>query len=515
MLRNSSIIVVLSRCLAETAMLSTKPTPQSARALQDHTTVRHCKIVATVGPSSSDAATLKTMIEAGLDIVRLNFSHGDHAAHLAVIETIRRLTNECGKHITILQDLQGPKIRCGLLMQDMDLQDGESYTLVYGERQTDPRVIPVDYDGIFADLRTGQKIIMNDGLLAFEITAVSAAQVEVKVIDGGVLKSRKGINFPRANLSLSALTEKDTEDLLFGIANGVDAIALSFVQTADDVMQVKKMITALASNVPVVAKIERLSALKDIAAIAAASDGLMVARGDLGVEVRVEKVPAYQRKIIAAAAANGKPVIVATQMLESMIENPLASLAEVADVANGVLESADCLMLSAETASGKYPVQALRKMVAVIDAVEHWTLTHRNVFATPQRQACKEQVTAWETHTAIAAAACEAADSLDAKAIVCLTLSGSIAASIARWRPKTPIIAISPRQEVIRRLNLIWGVYGVQNPLFYKTDVLLQELPQTLKGMGIVQSGDMIVITAGIPIAQMCPTNTIKINKIS
>ena len=492
-----------------------KSSVQGTKAQQHQTAVRHCKVVATVGPSSHDETTLRAMIEAGLDIVRLNFSHGDHATHLAVIEMIRRLTNECGRHVTILQDLQGPKIRCGMLTEDMNLQDGESYTLVYGERQTDPRVIPVDYDGIFADLQVGQKVLMNDGLLAFEITAIAEARVEVRVIDGGVLKSRKGVNFPHANLSLSVLTDKDTEDLLFGIASGVDAVALSFVQSADDVLQVKKMIAALSSNVPVIAKIERLSALKDIEAIAAASDGLMVARGDLGVEVRVEKVPAYQRKIIAAAAASGKPVIIATQMLESMIEQPLASLAEVADVANGVLESADCLMLSAETASGKYPVQALSKMIAVIDAVEQWTLTHHNIFTTSQRQACKEHSDTWEMHTAIAAAACEAADSLNAKAIVCLTLSGSIAASIARWRPKTPIIAISPRQEVIRRLNLIWGVYGMQNPLFYKTDMLLQELPQKLKDMSIVQRGDTIVITAGIPIAQMCPTNMIKINKIT
>ncbi len=492
-----------------------KSTVQSTLVLRDDAPVRRCKIVATIGPSSSAEATLREMIAAGLDIVRLNFSHGDHASHLAVIEMIRRLTDECGRRVTILQDLQGPKIRCGLLVQDMHLRDGESYVLVYGEQQTDPREIPIAYEGIFSDLHTGQKILMDDGLLACEITAVSAERVEVRVIDGGVLKSRKGVNFPRASLSLSVLTEKDSEDLLFGISNGVDAIALSFVQSADDVVQVKKMIAALASNVPVVAKIERLAALTHIDAIAAASDGLMVARGDLGVEVRIEKVPAYQRRIIAAAAANGKPVIIATQMLESMIEHPLASLAEVADVANGVLESADCVMLSAETASGKYPVQALRKMVAVIDAVERWTLTHRNVFTTAQRQACKELVVTWEMHTAIAATACEAADSLNARAIVCLTLSGSIAASIARWRPKTPVIAISPRQEVIRRLNLIWGVYGIQNPLFYKTDVLLQELPQTLKNMGVVRRGDTIVITAGIPIAQMCPTNMIKINKIT
>ena len=495
-------------------MPDTESPIQGAKAFLRSSAVRHCKIVATIGPSSCDTSTIRQLIDAGLDIVRLNFSHGDRASHLDVIKMIRRVTQECGVHVTIMQDLQGPKIRCGKLMQDMQLQNGESYTLVHGKQQTDPQVIPVDYAGLCADLQPGQKVLMNDGLLAFVITSINSTQVEVQVIDGGILKSRKGINFPNANLSVPALTKKDYEDLLFGVSNGVDVIAVSFIQNASDVIKVKKIITALAASVPVIAKIEKLSAVKDIEAIAAVSDGLMVARGDLGVEVRVERVPAYQRRIIEAGANNGKPVIIATQMLESMIEHPLASLAEVADVANGVLESADCLMLSAETASGKYPIQALRKMRAVITAVEEWTITHRSIFTTPQRQAHKEQTSNWETHTAIAAAACEAADNLNAKAIVCLTLHGSIAASIARWRPKTPIIAISPRLAVIRRLNLIWGVYGIQNPLFYRTDVLLQNLPQTLKDMGIVQSGDIIVITAGIPIAKMSPTNMMKINRI-
>lgn len=496
-------------------MLDNSTSAREARVYRRHGLMRHCKIVATVGPSSCDERTIKEMIEAGLDIVRLNFSHGDHSTHLKTIDVIRRVAEQCCTHITIMQDLQGPKIRCGTLMQDMELQNGESYTLVYGAQQTDPRVIPVDYENICKDLQVGQKVLMNDGLLAFAITAVSATAVEVKVIDGGILKSRKGINFPNASLSVSSLTEKDSKDLLFGIAHGVDVVAVSFVQSADDIVQVKKIIAALAADIPVIAKIEKRAALKDIEAIAAVSDGLMVARGDLGVEERVERVPAYQRKIIEAGAVSGKPVIIATQMLESMIENPLASLAEVADVANGVLESADCLMLSAETASGKYPVQSLRKMIAIIDAVESWMISHRNTFAPVRRLEYKEQLSNWETHASIAAAACEAADSLNAKAIICLTLSGSIAASISRWRPTTPIIAISPRLEVIRRLNLLWGVYSIQNPLFYKTDVLLHDLPQTLKDLGVAQRGDTIVITAGIPIAKMCPTNMIKINKIT
>ena len=495
--------------------MSLNPTTQLGNIVSlFENTVRHCKVVATIGPSSQDEQILRQMIARGLNVVRLNFSHGDHEAHLRTVTTIRRLAEEVGSPLTIMQDLQGPKIRCGILTNDMHLKSGEIYQLIYGDQQNDPSSIPIDYPGISRDLAVGQKVLMNDGLLAMEIVAINEQSIEVKVTDGGLLQSRKGVNFPNANLSMSALTEKDNEDLLFGISNGVDVVALSFVQRADDVVQVKKMVSALASDVPIIAKIERISAVEDIDAIAAVSDGLMVARGDLGVEARVEKVPLYQRQIIEAAALHGKPVIVATQMLESMISNPLASLAEVADVANAVLETADCLMLSGETASGKYPLQALNKITSVIEEVENWVVTHRRLFTNSFRRPRTEK-SAWEIHESIAIAACEAADSLGAKAIVCLTLAGSIAASIAKWRPRTPIIAISPRREVIRRLNLLWGVYAMQNPLFYKTDSLLQNLPQTLKNLKLVQSGDTIVITGGIPIAQMCPTNMVKINRIT
>jgi pyruvate kinase len=351
--------------------------------------------------------------------------------------------------------------------------------------------------------------MMDDGLLIFEITRIDGDVVEVKAEEGGTLKNRKGVNFPDSVLSLPALTEKDSRDLLFGIANRVDFVALSFVQRPDDIRHVKNMIAALGSDVPVIAKIEKLSAIEHIDAIAAVSDGLMVARGDLGVEASVEKVPSFQKVIIAAAARQAKPVIIATQMLESMIQNPRATLAEVADVANGVLDGADCLMLSGEVAAGKYPVECVRKMVSIINEVEAWTMKQAN------RSLRRENtIDHWQEHEAIALAACEAAASVNAKAIVCLSLTGNIAKSIAKWRPNAPIIALSPRRDVIQRLMLVWGVYGLPNPLFYNTDELLQDLPKLIRDLGAVNTGDIIIITAGIPINKMCATNMVKINRI-
>jgi pyruvate kinase len=392
----------------------------------------------------------------------------------------------------------------------MEIVAGRSYTLAYGTEQTSADVIPIDYRELVHDVHVGHRVMMDDGLFICRITQVQGANVKVVVEVGGQLKSRKGVNFPDSRLSLPALTEKDSRDLLFGISQGVDFVALSFVQRPEDVQQVKKMTAALGSDVPVIAKIEKLSAIEAIDAICAVSDGLMVARGDLGVEGSVERVPGFQKRIIEAAARLAKPVIIATQMLESMIENPEATLAEMADVANGVLDGADCLMLSGEAASGKYPVESVKRMASIISEVEQWTFKRPVRYAS---EAAQEPGT-WAENEAIARAACEAADNLGARAIVALTLTGAIARSMAKWRPHTPIIAISPRKDVIQRLVMVWGVYGMHNPLFYNTDVLLADLPQLLKSLGLVQSGDTVVITAGIPINQMRPTNTIKINRI-
>jgi len=474
--------------------------------------IRQCKIIGTLGPSSSNEETMRELVKSGLNIARLNFSHGEHESHLKNIEMLRRISKDTGQTITILQDLQGPKIRAGKLIGGaIELKNGDIYSLIFGIEQTDPKVIPIDYKDLVRDVKVGEQVMMDDGLLILEVVEIKKDAVMVKVVEGGMLKNRKGVNFPDSILSLPALTEKDSKDLLFGIANGVDVIALSFVQTAADVAQCKKIIQALGSDIPVIAKIEKVSAVKQIDEIAQIADGLMVARGDLGVEGRVERVPTYQHKIVEAAHRHAKPVIVATQMLESMIGNPRASFAEMADVANGVLEGADCLMLSGEVAAGKYPVESVVTMDAIIRNVEAWTKTQP-----PKYKSDVPWTTnvSWDDNEAIAIAACEAADSLNAKAIVCLTLTGSIARSIAKWRPHTPIIAVSPRKDAVQRLGIVRGVYGMQNPLFYNTDVLLQDLPNLFKTLGIVKSGDVIVITAGIPINQMKPTNMVKINRI-
>jgi pyruvate kinase len=474
--------------------------------------IRHCKIVGTLGPSSSSEPVLRKLIEAGLNIARLNFSHGDYETHKKNIEMIRRLSEETGRTVSILQDLQGPKIRAGKLINGaIEIKRGETYTLVYGIEQTDPKVIPIDYRDLVKDVSVGQRVMMDDGNFILKIESIVDSSVTVRVLDGGLLKSRKGVNFPDAKLSIPAMTDKDQKDLMFGINAGVDYVALSFVQDPSDVIALKKIIKAMGADIPIVSKIEKLSAIDTIDEIAKVSDALMVARGDLGVEGDVERVPAFQKKILAAGARHAKPVIIATQMLESMIENPQATLAEIADVANGVLDGADCVMLSGEVASGKYPVECVKTMDSIIREVEHWT------FKKLERYASDDSVSsgqAWEDHEAIARAACEAADSMDAKAIVALTLTGSIARSMAKWRPKTPIVAISPRREVVQRVGLVSGVYGIQNHLFYNTDELLQELPEILKKQGLVNSGDIVVITAGIPINQVRPTNMLKINRI-
>jgi pyruvate kinase len=473
---------------------------------------RHCKIVGTLGPASSSEEVQKKLIEAGLDIARLNFSHGSHEDHKKNIEQIRRISQECGRNVALLQDLQGPKIRTGQVLDGkLTVVKDQKYILAYGVEQTDPLIIPIDYSELVKDVAIGQRVLMDDGLLSFKIEDIQDQNVHVTCEVGGTLKSRKGVNFPEAKLSLPALTEKDSKDLLFGVSQGVDFVALSFVQDAKDIIQVKEMITALGADIPVIAKIEKIPAMDEIDAIAKVSDGLMVARGDLGVEASVEKVPGYQKKIVEVAAQHSIPVIIATQMLESMIENPRATLAEVADVANGVLDGADCVMLSGEVAAGDYPVECVRTMSDIITEVEQWTFTKKErVVEHAETSADK-----WLEHEAIAKAACEAADALNAKAIVCLTLTGSVARIVSSWRPHTPVIAISPRKDVIQRLTMVWGVYGMINPLFYNTDVLLQDLPQLLKSLKIVEKDDIIIITAGIPITQMKPTNMIKINRIT
>ena len=471
---------------------------------------RSCKIVATIGPKSNDLKTLEGLIKKGMNIARLNFSHGDHSFHADNIEKIKKLSQNLGKNVAILQDLQGPKIRCGSLIDDKNkIDEGVHYKLYFGTTQEKLGSIPVDYGQLTTDTNIGDRVLMDDGLLIFEIIKKKDDFIVVKATNSGILKNRKGVNFPDSHISQPSLTEKDTKDLLFGVAKGVDAIALSFVQRAEDVEQCRKIINVLGSDIPIIAKIEKPLAMINIDTIAAVSDGLMVARGDLGIESSIEMVPIYQKKIIATAEKHAIPVIIATQMLESMTHNPEPTLAEMADVANGVLDEADCVMLSGEVAAGDYPEECVEKMASIIDKVETWSY---NKGARHKQIGTVKEI--WKNHTSITKAASEAADLLNAKAIVCLTLTGSIARLLSKWRPKTTIVAISPRHDVIKRLNFCWGVYAIRNPLFYNTDNLLNQIPELLKSYNIVEKGDTIVITAGIPLKSMCSTNMMQIKKI-
>lgn len=474
---------------------------------------KHCKIVGTIGPSSANEKTIEELIQAGLNIARLNFSHGTHEVHLKTLQMIRRVSLRLNKTVGILQDLQGPKIRCGQLLEPMiNIKKNQVYKLEFGLKQTAADIIPIDYDGLAKDVEVGHKILMDDGLLIFEILEINGKVVVAEAKENGVLKARKGVNFPDSKISLPALTEKDRKDLLFGISHHVDIVALSFVQSVNDIYEIKHVIESLEASTPVIAKIEKKSAVKNIEEIAAVADGLMVARGDLGVESGVEKVPLAQRMMLDQGARMGKPVIIATQMLESMISNPVATQAEVSDVANGVLEGADCLMLSGEVASGNYPVQCVEKMGSIIKKVENWNL--KKELQTRSYIFDRRVNFQWEDHEAIARAACDTAKNLSAAAIVCLTLTGSIAKTIAKWRPQTPIVAISPKKEVVNRLAMVWGIVPILNPEFYQTEVMLDRLPKFLKETGLFESGELIVMTAGIPMKSMNPTNTIKVGKI-
>ncbi|MCY4380399.1 MAG: pyruvate kinase [Proteobacteria bacterium] len=478
--------------------------------------MRRCKIIGTIGPASRSEKVLIQLVEAGLDICRLNFSHGSHEDHLENIRVIRKVAKMTGKNLSILQDLQGPKIRCGSLMNggQIELVTNNAYTLTYGDEQTSLSEIPIDYKDLVGDVQLGQRVMMDDGLLIMVIEEITGDRVVVRVQEGGVLKSRKGVNFPDSILSLPILSKKDTKDLVFGINNHVDIIALSFVQTPEDVTSCQKVVSALGADTPVIAKIEKMSAVENIDDIAEVADGIMIARGDLGVEGRIEKVPTFQRKIIASSLKKSKPVIIATQMLESMTSSPRASFAERSDIANGVLEGADCLMLSAEVATGDFPVESVATMDATIREVEKWieSRSESNFLPYPvDRDLAESSVL---DRDGIALAACESAEEVAAKVIVCVSLTGSIARAISRWRPKVPVVTLCPRVEVMRRLQLSWGVYGIQNPIFYNTDSLIQSLPELLKGLGLVETGDRIVMTAGIPINHLRSTNMVKINTI-
>jgi pyruvate kinase len=466
---------------------------------------RRAKIVATVGPASASPAVLKTLFLAGVDTFRLNFSHGTHADHARVHAAIRALEADVRIPIGILQDLQGPKIRVGTIRDGkIVVAAGEKIRFVPKGAEGDALSIPLHHPEIFAAVEPGHDLLIDDGRVRVRVTRASNDAIDAEVIYGGVISNRKGVNLPSTILRLSPLTAKDRADLAFGLDLGMDWVALSFVQNPQDVIEAKALIGDKAG---LVSKIEKPSALDHIEDIIRLSDAIMVARGDLGVEIPHEDVPGRQKELVRAARLLVKPVIVATQMLDSMVSSPTPTRAEASDVATAIYDGADAVMLSAESATGDYPVETVRMMDSIIRATEGHKLYASIVHAT-------QPVTEQTPPHAVAAAAADVAEAIEAQAIVAFTSSGTTAGRIARKRPVLPILAITPNVAIARRLRLLWGVHSVHSDAAHGYDEMIAHAAATARSEGFADTGDMIVVVFGIPFGRAGTTNNLRVVQI-
>jgi pyruvate kinase len=461
------------------------------------------RIVATLGPATDHEGVLRDLIAAGADVVRLNASHGTQADHKRRIDAVRQVADELGKPVAILLDLQGPKVRVGAIPPPgLSLARGSDLVLTNCPPAAPPGAVPVDYEPLPREVAPGNVILLDDGNITLRVVETDGTNVRCRVEKGGLLTSHKGINVPGAALSAPALSEKDLADAAFGVAEGVDFLGLSFVRRAGDVASLRQ----LAPHTGIIAKIERPEALHEIDAILAEADGLMVARGDLGVEIPLEQVPAIQRQLLADANRAGKPSITATQMLESMVEHSRPTRAEATDVYFAVLEMTDAVMLSAETAVGKYPVEAVAAMNAIATAAERQPDLYDQWRARHDR--------ARDATESVAQAACEMAAELGAKAIVTSTSSGTTPRLVAKYRPNIPVLALAHDSRVRRRLMLTWGVTPLAAPPIHNTDDMLEAAARMVMEAGVAQDGDLVVITAGVGVGSPGHTNLIKVHRL-
>ncbi len=470
--------------------------------------VRHTKIVCTIGPETSSPERLRALVDAGMNVARLNFSHGTHEDHRAVIRVLRDLTDRHGSPIGILADLSGPKIRLGEVAHGpIRLNESDALTLtdeqVIGTRTR----IGVNYPYLADDVRVDDPILMNDGAVAARVVEISGRDVICRIEQGGEINSRKGVNFPNTPLRVPSLTEKDRTDLAMALNEGVDFVAMSFVRSADDMRTLRSLVRDAGADVKIVAKIEKREALEGFDEILDVSDAIMVARGDLGVETNLARVPLVQKNLIERARKLGRPVITATQMLESMIGNAMPTRAEVADVANAILDGTDAVMLSGETAVGRHPIETAKTMARVIDATEASEL-HWQQF---RRRSDRNEFSVAES---IGNSVAQISVDLKVAAIVVSTTSGSTALTVSKFRPRAPIVAGTPRPDVARRLTLSWGVIPVDLPSLHSTDQMIAEASASARRTGAVQTGDKIIITAGIPFGKTGGTNLLLVQTL-
>jgi pyruvate kinase len=471
--------------------------------------MRRTKIVCTIGPASAGAAELERLVAAGMDVARVNFSHGSHAEHAEVIRRIREGEARWGRPIAILQDLQGPKIRLGTFGDGgggrVDLEPGKPFVLTARPVTGTVERASVNPPEVLAEVRAGDQILMDDGMIQLRVEDVTPDEVRCLVIAGGRISDHKGVSLPHVPLPVSCLTGKDREDLRFGIRQGVDFVAISFVRTAGDIGEVRRVLAALGADVPIVAKLERQEALTNLTAILTLVDAVMVARGDLGLDVPLEEVPHIQTEIIRQAREAKVPVIVATQMLESMVTHLRPTRAEVSDVATAIFDGADAIMLSAETATGRYPVEAVEYMARIAARAEQAALPLERPRRSPDSAGFPE---------ALSEAAANAARVLGARAIVAFTQSGFSARLISQERPEVPIIALTPFVEVQRRLALSWGVSSRLIRKVETTDEMVEAIEATLLGDGSARVNDILVIISGSPMWVTGTTNLLKLHHV-
>lgn len=472
--------------------------------------MKKTKIVCTIGPASESEAILRRLMATGMNVCRLNFSHGDHSEHLERINRIKKLRDELDAHIGIMLDLKGPEIRTGKFENGMtvSLKPGDKFILTTREVLGNQNICSVSYKDLTKDLSVGARVLIDDGLLELVVEDIQDTEIFTKVINYGEIKDRKGVNIPNVKINLPALTEKDIEDIKFGIENDVDFIAASFVRKADDIINIKKVLEENGGDsIQIISKIENEEGLINLDEIIEVSDGIMVARGDLGVEVSNEKVPLVQKEIIRKTNYAGKPVITATQMLDSMIRNPRPTRAEVNDVANAILDGSDAIMLSGETAAGKYPVEAVETMVRIANNIE----------ASVDFKKLNEARKYWsenDSTNVISMSVCQIAERLNANGIVAATTTGATAKAISKFRPNTNISAATYDSKVARKLSLVWGVYPVITKKVELTDELIDSSIFSSLKAGLIFEGELIVLTAGIPAGVGGTTNMIKVHTV-
>jgi len=483
--------------------------------MKENTT--NAKIVATIGPSSRSYEMIRDIIKAGARVIRLNFSHGDHEEHQLTVDWARQVSEELDTPIAIFQDLQGPKIRVGQIEKDsFQVKEGETLKITTEPCVGTRELISIDYPYLHEEVKKGDRILIDDGLIALRVVSVKDKVITTEVVDGGTVKPRKGVNLPEAALKhLSSYTKKDEKDLDFAFKNDLDFVALSFVRSSKDVIALKKfMYKNYGREIPIISKIEKPEAVTDIENIIAESNVIMIARGDLGVETSPEEVPVIQKTIIRDCNLAGLPVITATQMLESMITNPRPTRAEAGDVANAILDGTSAVMLSGETAAGDYPLRAVEIMNRIITYTEA-SLTYRRLVLDQRLNQEDIEINRKKSTTeAVGMATRELAMEIKAAYIACFTHSGGSARLVSKYRPAVPIIAYSPIKQTAQRLALSWGVTPVLIPKLSSLDELFEIAPKYLQTIGYIKPGDKIVITAGVPVGSPGRTNMIKVVEI-